>query len=39
MLSAVQGGFYLLDLPTATFTIKAHGTSASGQSEWEEAAR
>jgi hypothetical protein len=32
-----EDGSYLLDWSAATYTIKAPGTSASGQSGWEEA--
>lgn len=38
LLLTHEDGSCLLDLPAATYTIKAHGTSASGQSEWEQAA-
>ena len=37
LLLTHEDGSYLLDWSAATYTIKAPGTSASGQSGWEEA--
>lgn len=36
LLLTHEDGSCLLDWPGATYTIKAPGTSASGQSGWEE---